>query len=812
MGPVFRRGVQRGSEPLEPLHNGMKPRPIIVDPYDEAALLGIGSMQNILRIGLALATIAAIAAAAVWVLSDPNLGRPASASRAARDSTRRTDAGAHSRSDPRVPYFSDHYIDDSGYDLAFRYSTPIADRSSLRQCYESAADRSRRGIAEVQALLDQLTTEFPRPPDYDHRRAMLQTFVGLLHMYDGRFTDASAWFHKAATENAGISREVWANLLALEGVAALRRGEVENCVSCLGPSSCIIPISREAVHQFPSGSRDAIRWFTDYLSERPGDLGIRWLLNLAYMTLGEYPDKVPARHLISPDTYRSQLETGRFSNIAPSVGIDSRGPNMLGGSVFDDFTGDGRADILVLSGDWDKGGSLFVNRGDGTFLDRGASAGLDGQRMAVNLAHGDFDNDGDLDVVAVRGGWETPYPLSLLRNRGEGIFDDVTVAAGLGEPIASQSAAWSDFDNDGHLDLYVAGEFHDRNATPLNHGRLYRNRGDGTFENITAKAGVANERWAKGVAWGDYDNDGDPDLYVSNMNGPNRLYRNNGNGTFTDIAPELGVGEPHDSFSCWFWDYDNDGQLDLFVTGFRASLQDVVADILGEPSKGERPRLYRNLGRLGFKDVAREVGLDRVTLPMGSNFGDFDNDGFLDIFLATGRPPYSVLIPDVMFKNVDGRRFEDVTTSSGTGHLQKGHGVSFADWDHDGDLDLFVEVGGQTPGDKAHNVLFQNPGNDHHWVRLKLVGTRTNRSAIGARMQVELVEPDGSIRVLHREISGGSSFGGNSLAALVGLRKAKAVKSVTVIWPASKMRQVFRDVEIDRAYVITEGSTRVTAE
>ena len=238
------------------------------------------------------------------------------------------------------------------------------------------------------------------------------------------------------------------------------------------------------------------------------------------MTLGEYPDKVPAAYLIAPSVYRSKLDLGRFENVAPLVGLDSRGPNMLGGSVFDDFNGDGRPDILVLSGDWDKGGSLFINRGNGTFVDQGESAGLADQKMSVNLSHADFDNDGDLDVIALRGGWETPYRLSLLRNQGDGVFDDVTVAAGLGEPIASQSAAWGDYDNDGLLDLYVAGEYHDRTPRPLNHGRLYHNRGNGTFENVADKAGVINERWAKGAVWGDYDDDGDLDLYVSNMNGP----------------------------------------------------------------------------------------------------------------------------------------------------------------------------------------------------------------------------------------------------------------------------------------------------
>jgi hypothetical protein len=449
---------------------------------------------------------------------------------------------------------------------------------------------------------------------------------------------------------------------------------------------------------------------------------------------------------------------------------------------------------------------LFINRRDGTFEDRGASAGLAEQKMAVNLAHADFDNDGDLDVLALRGGWETPYPLSLLRNRGSGVFDDVTVSAGLGEPIASQSAAWGDYDNDGLLDLYVAGEYHDRNATPLNFSRLYHNSGDGRFENVAEKAGVLNERWAKGVVWGDYDDDGDLDLYVSNMNGPNRLYRNNGDGTFADVAPDLGLTEPYSSFSCWFWDYDNDGRLDLFVTGFSASLQDIVADMLGQPAKGERPRLYRNLGPDGFQDVAAGVGLDRVTLPMGSNFADIDNDGFLDVFLATGRPLYSVLIPDLLFKNVDGRRFEDVTTSSGTGHLQKGHGVSFADADGDGDLDLFVEVGGQTPGDKSHNALFRNPGQGNHWLQVRLVGTRSNRSAIGAKVRAEVAVRGCGSRTIYRTVSGGSSFGGNSLVVSLGLGEATSARTLTITWPASRTVQTFHDVRGDRAIEIIEGA------
>ena len=181
------------------------------------------------------------------------------------------------------------------------------------------------------------------------------------------------------------------------------------------------------------------------------------------------------------------------------------------------------------------------------------------------------------------------------------MFEDVTLSAGLGEPIASQSAAWGDYDNDGLLDLYVAGEYDVRQAvTPLTLCRLYRNRGDGTFESVAEEAGVRNMAFAKGVAWGDYDDDGDLDLYVSNMLGPNRLYRNDGDGTFTDVAAELGVDQPHNSFSCWFWDYDNDGRLDLFVAGFHASLQDIVADMLGQPAERGTPATVsqRRAGRV----------------------------------------------------------------------------------------------------------------------------------------------------------------------------------------------------------------------
>ena len=343
---------------------------------------------------------------------------------------------------------------------------------------------------------------------------------------------------------------------------------------------------------------------------------------------------------------------------------------------------------------------------------------LGDQVYALNVTRADFDNDGDLDVLLLRGGWEKPLRLSLLRNRGDGIFDDVTVASGLAQPIATESAAWGDYDNDGLLDLFVCGEYlppggkpSAKPGDPNNRCRLYHNQGNGRFVDVAAKAGVTNERCAKGSAWGDYDGDGRLDLFVSNMGQECRLYHNEGNGTFRDMAPKLGVTGADFSFACWFWDYDNDGLLDLYVNDYRARVAEVLSSAMHVKfENSSRPRLYHNLGSGTFREVSGAVGLDRAMAPMGANFGDIDNDGFLDIYLGTGDMSYEGLDVNLLFKNVEGSYFEDVTTSSGTGHLQKGHGISFADWDCDGDLDLFVELGGATPGDQAYNALFQNPG------------------------------------------------------------------------------------------------------
>jgi hypothetical protein len=241
----------------------------------------------------------------------------------------------------------------------------------------------------------------------------------------------------------------------------------------------------------------------------------------------------------------------------------------------------------------------------------------------------------------------------------------------------------------------------------------------------------------------------------------------------------------------------------LFVTGSGAYLSDVIKSHLGRPTDGERPRLYHNEGG-HFVDVARSVGLDRVWLPMGSNCGDLDNDGYLDFYLGTGNPSYAFLMPNVLMRNVGGLRFEDITTSSGTGHLQKGHGIAFADYDGDGDNDLFLECGGAVPGDRAHNALFQNPGHGRRWLRVKLVGTRSNRAAIGAKLRIDVTGSDGP-RSIHRQIGPGSSFGNNPMAPTIGLGGAERIDRVEIRWPDGAS-QVVRDVPLDRSIEVVEGA------
>jgi hypothetical protein len=728
--------------------------------------------------------------------------------------------------------FSARYDFDNGiFATAASAQGPVANALSLAELTEAIQTRGPRARAYWSEREKRL--KLSSPPTTEEAVRAIRTWRSLAYveLYEGQFADAERWLRRGLelSRIPGVPSQDRAYSLALLGISALRRGELDNCVACVGPSSCIFPLEPAAIHQNPAGSRDAIKHFTAYLQEWPGDLQIRWLLNIAHMTVGEYPDRVPAAYLIPLDRFHSKGTAGRFTNVAVEAGVTARGPTMAGGSIFDDFTGDHVPDIIATSLDADRGASFFVNRGDGTFEDRSASAGLDRQTYALNLTRADFDNDGKLDVLLLRGGWESPAPLSLLRNRGDGSFEDVTLASGLGEPIACESAAWGDFDNDGMVDVFLCGETKNHTAAgdspgggapadPRNLCRLYRNLGGGKFINVAAEMGVTNGRFAKGAVWGDYDNDGWPDLFVSNMNENGRLYHNERGERFREVTAELGLlkatsgGKPLSSFPCLFWDFDNDGRIDLLINDWQNNQGEIIAGFLGiKANLSSPPRLYRNLGPQGFRDVSAEVGLDSPIATMSINCGDFDNDGYLDLYMGTGWMTFSGLIPNVLLRNVEGRRFEDVTEASGTGHLQKGHGISFADSDADGDLDIFCVQGGGYPGDRGYSALFRNPGGKRHWLKVKLVGTKTNRAALGARLQAEIRGPDGKNRSIHRLIGTNGSFGGNSLVELLGLGESTSVAKLTVSWPTSRTTQVFRDVAADQFLVITEGADRYQA-
>jgi hypothetical protein len=297
---------------------------------------------------------------------------------------------------------------------------------------------------------------------------------------------------------------------------------------------------------------------------------------------------------------------------------------------------------------------------------------------------------------------------------------------------------------------------------------------------------------------------------VSNYDGTNFLYRNNHNNTFTEKALAAGVPGPGRGFATWFFDYDNDGWPDLFVTSYFLSVDETARTYLGLPHNATTLKLYKNNGDGTFKDVTKAVGLDKVFMPMGSNFGDIDNDGFLDIYLGMGSPSYAALLPHVLLRNKEGKSFVDVTASSGTGELHKGHGIAFADLDNDGDEDIVAEIGGATPGDSHAMRVFENPGNGNDWISLRLVGVKSNRVAIGARVKVTVEDDRGATRAIYRTVGSGGSFGASPLEQHIGLGKAARIADIEIWWPASNTRQHFAGVEKNQVVEIAEFGSSYT--
>lgn len=593
-------------------------------------------------------------------------------------------------------------------------------------------------------------------------------------------------------------------------IAYLRQAQVANCRPELGSAPCLFPIPDEARHTDTTAARAAIRIYEAALRDYPDDLVSHWLLNIAYMMVGEYPHGVPIQWRIPEEAISSAYDIGRFPDVAPQLGLNTRG--LAGGSVTSDFDRDGYIDIMASSRGFGDQIRYFKNNGDGTFEDRTVAAGLEGLVGGLNILSTDYNNDGFTDVLVLRGAWlPRGHPNSLLRNNGDGTFDDVTEAAGLFGDFPTQAAVWADFDNDGWLDVFIGNE---TTEGPQHPSQLFINNGDGTFTEMARQAGVAVVGFVKGVAAGDYDNDGLSDLYVSRLGEWNLLFHNNGLGgggypTFSEVGLAAGVRQPLASLPTWFFDYDNDGWEDLIAFGFSATSGDIAAEYLGRSHGATLSHLYRNSGDGTFTDVTAETGLDKIFLAMGSNFGDLDNDGFLDIFVGTGNPDFRALVPNRVFRNAGGAFFQDVAASGWFGHLQKGHGVSFADLDNDGDQDIYMVLGGANEGDFAYNALFANPGHGNRWITLQLEGVQSNRIAIGARIHVIVDTPRGP-RNIHVTVNQGGNFGASSLRQEIGLGDATAIRQITIRWPASGITDVYTHVALDQMVHIREGADAPT--
>ena len=607
----------------------------------------------------------------------------------------------------------------------------------------------------------------------------------------------------------GLRRRVLRALAA----AWLRVGEQENCILHHGTDSCLLPISPAGQHVEREGSRQAMTVLLQMLHEQPADLEARWLLNVAAMTLGEWPDGLPAEWRVPPSAFASEGEVGRFRDVAAACGLADR--QHAGGLCLEDFDGDGRLDLVTSQLDEDAPLCFLHNAGDGRFADRSAESGLASTTGGLNLVHGDVDNDGAPDILVLRSAGQPQldrdWPLTLLLGDRRGGFRDATSDAGLHERFSTRAAALADYDGDGRLDLFVGNQ---GSESLRRVSRLYRNTGEGRFEEVGEAAGLALIAPVEGCAWGDADDDGDPELVVTCATGPPLLFRNDG-GRFTECARQAGLAGPSRGGSCGWLDFDNDGHLDLFVAGYRLGMTAAVcADYLGAEATDVTPRLYRNRGDGRFEDVTHAAGLMHVLPVLGCNWGDLDNDGWTDLYLGTGEPDLCAIYPNRLFRNDGGRRFLDVTTAAGMGHLQKGAALAFGDLDADGDQDVVEIMGGLLEGDSFHRVLFENPGGGGRWVTLVLEGVAANRSAIGARLRVTVRRPDGSTRDVHHLVGTGGSYGSQSLQAELGLGDATAIESVEIAWPGSGTRQTVRGdaVGLDSCWKIVEGEGPVRLE
>ncbi len=603
-------------------------------------------------------------------------------------------------------------------------------------------------------------------------------------------------------------------------LAYLRAGERTNCVMNHSPETCVLPIRGAGIHTAQTGSRNAIRVYEELLEKFPDNLEYKWLLNIAYMTLGEYPVKVPSKFLL-PDLDRSIGDSSMvkpFQDVAGALHLDIN--NMAGGTIIEDFNNDGYLDIVTSSWDLDEPLHYFQNTGDGAFVDKSGSSRLADLTGGLNMVQMDYNNDGFKDIFVLRGAWlRSNYgeqPNSLVRNNGDGTFTDVTTQSGLLSFHPTQTATWNDFNNDGWVDVFIGNETWQGNASSGSHPcELYLNNRDGSFTNIAELARCNVTGFIKGVTSGDYDNDGWKDIFISSLSGERFLLKNtglkDGMPVFENVTKHAGLDDRRSrTFPTWFWDYDNDGWLDILVGDFtfdKPISSYAAADALGTFSGTSGTiLLYKNNQDGTFIDVSENAGTNKTAFAMSANFGDIDNDGFLDFYLGTGNPELESIVPNKMFRNIAGKRFTDVTTEARVGHLQKGHAISFADLDNDGDQDVYIELGGAYKGDAFHNSLYLNPGQDvkNNWITLDLV-RKNNLNVIGTLVKLTCRE-NNTVRTIYREVNSGGSFGASPLRREIGIGRATVIDEIAIQWHPAQKAQVIKNVKPNQHLRIREGT------
>jgi tetratricopeptide (TPR) repeat protein len=529
------------------------------------------------------------------------------------------------------------------------------------------------------------------------------------------------------------------------------------------------------------------------LDIEPNNDRVRSWLWLASESTKGYPDFVPAQH-------RMELKAGkaptllRYTDISNKIGLNKTSAGR--GTAIFDYNNDGYLDVVIAAAH--GGANLYRNNGDGTFTDVSIESGIDRCVNGFVVTAGDYNNDGHTDLFVTRLGFYGGEG-NLFRNNGDGTFTDVTEKAGVKCWGPAFTASWVDYDCDGHLDLFLAnnlGGLFDRHIQ----NRLFRNNGDGTFTEVAAKAGLVSYAPTIGSCWGDYNNDGYPDLFISSGLGKPQLYRNNGDGTFTDVSAAVGLSDFIIGSTCFFCDYDNDGWLDIVQFAW-SDHEDVVHTMrTGEsPSLNRVSRVLHNNRDGTFTARNREVGLVEGWGTMSGNFADLNNDGRIDILLGNGSPRMDRLEPMVLLENNEGV-FRNATFSAGLPFVGKSHGTNAADLFGNGRMSILVAAGGAYPGDLLTSPVYYPSERLGNYLNIRLVGTKSNRSAIGARVTLRA----GGQQQM-REVFGGTNFGCLPLEQHFGLAKLDKVDSIEIRWP-SGLRQRLENPPVNDTIRVTEGT------